>query len=374
MKEQLARTLMTPASGSGGRLRASAALDYPFTPPQTDGSVVEVADGLLWARMPMPMALDHINVYLLRGETGWTLVDTGLNTADCRARWESIAVEHLQGLPIEALICTHFHYDHAGLAPWITERFGVPLFMTLGEFMTMKVLNLPMPDPVPPEQIAFYQRAGLPELRLTKMFEALAADPFTPPPMPAYQRLRGGQVLRIGNREWTIIIGEGHSPEHACLYCEAEGILIAGDQLLPRISSNVLVSSIEPEGNPLQQWFDSLDRLEVCRPDTLILPSHQNVYRGLHLRTQELREHHLQQFAQLLGALEQQAEFSAFEAMNLLFKKLRHPMDDMLALGETLAHLAWLLKEGRLQRRLAEDGLWRYSREPGALIEKGMHW
>lgn len=344
------------------RLRATAVLDYPFEAPASDASVVEVAPGILWARMPMPMALDHINVYLLRGADGWTLVDTGLNTAACRERWERIAATQLQGLPIVRLVCTHMHYDHAGLARWLCERFDIPLYMTHGEYFMMRALAEPVPDPLPQAQALFYQRAGLPQERLERMFQAMRKDPFMPPQPQSFQRLRGGDEIELGARTWRVVIGEGHSPEHACLYCAEDRILIAGDQLLPRISSNVLVTSIEPEANPLQLWFDSLGRLEQLAPDTLVLPSHERVFRGLHPRTQELREHHQVQFDMLLAHLDAHGACTAFEAMLCLFPRLRSPVDDMLALGESIAHLSWLRYGGVLQRVLDEDGMYRFQR------------
>jgi glyoxylase-like metal-dependent hydrolase (beta-lactamase superfamily II) len=189
-------------------------------------------------------------------------------------------------------------------------------------------------------------------------------DPYMPPHPQAFVRLRGGDELAIGARRWRVVIGEGHSPEHACLYCADERILIAGDQLLPRISSNVLVTSIEPEANPLQLWFDSLARLEPLAPDTLILPSHQGVFRGLHVRTRELREHHEQQFGVLRARIAGQGPCTAFEAMLQLFPRLRNAVDDMLALGETIAHLSWLRQAGELKRVLDEDGAYRFSLVP----------
>jgi glyoxylase-like metal-dependent hydrolase (beta-lactamase superfamily II) len=343
------------------RPRPGADLSYPFPAPSTDGAVVEVAPGVLWVRMPMPMALDHINVWLLRGDTGWTIVDTGLATEQTKALWEHIVAHHLDGLPVEALVCTHFHYDHAGLASWITERFGVPLYMTLAEFFTMRVLEGAMTDPPPPEQVEFYARAGLPAERTARLFDALRRDPFMPPRQGQYRRLRDGDVLKIGSRRWRVLVGEGHSPEHACLYCAEDRLLIGGDQLLPRISSNVLVSSFEPDANPLALWLRSLDRLDTCAPDTLVLPSHQSVFRGLHARVQELREHHRHQFDLLHRFVAERVECTAFEAMGALFPRLRGAGDDILALGETLAHLAWLREDGVLQRRLAEDGTWRHA-------------
>ncbi len=337
------------------------ALDYPFTPPATDGSVVEVAPGVLWARMPMPMSLDHVNVWLLRGHTGWTLVDTGLATETTRALWERIVERHLDGAPVESLICTHFHYDHAGLAAWISERFGVPLHMTLAEFLTMRVLGSSLTDPPPPEQREFYARAGLPPERTARLFDTLRRDPFMPPRQGHYRRLRDGDLLAIGSRRWQVLIGEGHSPEHACLYCAEDRLLISGDQLLPRISSNVLVSSFEPDANPLALWMRSLDRLDDCAADTLVLPSHQSAFRGLHTRVQELREHHRRQLDLLLRHVAERGELTAFEAMGALFPRLRHAADDILALGETLAHLAWLRETGAVRQQLAGDGAWRFA-------------
>lgn len=338
-----------------------AAIDYPFVPPLPEAEVVTIAPGVLWARMPMPMQLDHINVYLLRDDDGWFIVDTGLNLERGRELWETVVARHFDGLPLKGLICTHFHYDHAGLAYWLTERFGVPLYMTHGEFYTMRALGGPPPDPLPEALREFHRQAGMSDERVDKIFAALRRDPFMPPQPQAFRRLREGQELEIGGRKWRIVIGEGHSPEHACLYCAEDRILIAGDQLLPRITSNVLVSSIEPEANPLQLWLDSLDRLATLAPDTLVLPSHERVFRGLHARVEELRAHHHTQFALAETFVASAGSCTAFEAMGTLFPRLRSPIDEMMALGETLAHLSWLRYAGRLRRVLDEDGVFRFS-------------
>lgn len=342
------------------RLRAAAPLDYPFASPAPDGTVVEVAPGILWARMPMPMGLDHVNVYLLRGQRGWTLVDTGLNTDATKALWGVIEERHLGGLPVEALVCTHWHYDHAGLAHWLTERHGVPLHMTHGEYYVMQAHASRPTDPLPAARQLFYQRSGMPAERVARMFAGLRRDPFVPPMPGAFCRLRGGDVLAVGERRWRVVIGEGHSPEHACLYSAADRILLAGDQLLPRISSNVLVTDTEPEANPLQSWFESLTRLEQLAPGTLVLPSHHGVFRGLHARTRELRHHHEQQFDVLRALVREQGACSAYEAMLALFPRLRGPVDDMLALGEATAHLSWLRHAGELQRVPDPDGVHRF--------------
>ena len=348
-------------TGASERLRASAALEYPFEPPAADGSVVEVAPGILWLRQPMPMSLDHINVYLLRDGAGWVLVDTGLNTDRSRELWAEIVATRLEGLPLTRLICTHSHYDHAGLAAWLMQRYELPLLMSYGEYFMMRGLSAP-PAVLPESHLRFYREAGMPQAMVERMFEALRKDPFMPEVPPSYQRIRDGELIRIGGRDWRVLIGEGHSPEHACLYCERERILLAGDQLLPRITSNVLVTPIEPEGNPLQLWLASLDRLDQLDPDTLVLPSHQGVFRGLHARVQELHAHHEQQFELLLAALDELGTATAFELMQRQFPKRRHAVDDLMAQGETIAHLSCLRYQGRLRRVLDEDGCHRFSR------------
>ncbi|GAA3996031.1 MBL fold metallo-hydrolase [Comamonas faecalis] len=338
------------------RLRASAPLHYPFEPPAADASVVEVAPGILWARIAMPIALDHINVYLLQDGDGWTVVDTGLHTEATRQTWEQLAARHLQGLPIRRLVCTHSHYDHAGQAAWMVERFGAELWMSFGEYYMLRGFYGPPPEPLPAHTLRFYQRAGMAGEQIERVFASLRRDPFMPPVPDSFVRLRHGDRLRIGARDWQVIVGEGHSPEHVCLYDAQDRILIAGDQLLPRITSNVLVMPVEPEADPLRLWLASLERLAPLAADTLVLPSHQGVFRGLRERVQELQEHHRQQLDLLRAALRQKKRASAWELMQVQFPKRRHPMDDLMAIGETLAHLSWLRHQGQVSRTLGDDG------------------
>lgn len=340
---------------------AAGAIVFPFVAPRPDGEAVPIAEGVLWLRMPMPMQLDHINVYLLRDDDGWFIVDTGLNTGATRKLWEQVVERHCEGLPVKGVICTHFHYDHAGLSAWFAERFDTPLYMTHGEYFTMRTLAGPPPEPLPPTLLQFYLRAGMSEERVEEMFSSLRRDPFMPPQPRAFRRLREAQVLRIGGRDWRIVIGEGHSPEHACLYCESDQILIAGDQLLPRITSNVLVTDIEPEANPLKLWLDSLGRLALLAPGTLVLPSHERVFRGLHRRVEELYAHHDLQFEIIRSFLTEAGAATAFETKARQFPKTLSAVEDMMALGETIAHLSFLRYTGDVRRVLDDDGKYRFN-------------
>lgn len=335
-------------------------LIYPLQAPAPDGSVVEVAPGVLWVRMPMPMALDHINLYLLRGERGWTLVDTGLNTGTVRELWEQILVEHLDGLPLERLICTHWHYDHAGLAYWFAEHFDLPLHMTLGEYYTMQAYADPLPKPLPPLLQRFYMRMGMTADAIVKLFDVLQPDPFVPPMPRAFERLRSCDEFTVGTRRWRVVIGEGHSPEHACLYDAEAHILLAGDQLLPRITSTVMVVDREPESDPLALWFASLDRLDALAPDTMVLPAHGDVFRGLHARTQQLRDHHNGRLDVLRDFVRDHSACTALAAMRGLFPHIEGPVNEMMALCETIAHINRLLHAGELRRGLDDADVYRY--------------
>ena len=339
------------------RPRASAPLVYPIDPPEPGGALQRIADGLLWARIPMPIALNHINVYLLRDHDGWVIIDTGLQHEQSLLAWPKIAAApELEGLPFKALICTHFHYDHGGMARWLCNTYGIPLYMSRAEHHTMRSNYQPFPagPELPPAFVRFYGGAGVSTENLEKMATFLRQDPFITPPQESYIRLRRGDTLSIGQRQWQVLIGSGHSPEHVCLYCDqdpAQPLLIAGDQLISRISSNVPVNPSEPEANPLKDWLDSLDMLDTLNPETWVMPAHQGVFTGLHLRTQELREHHAHQFDTMVDLLQQQGEMTAAQVMEAIFPKLRNPIDQLLAVGEVVAHLHWLMQAGRVQRR-----------------------
>jgi glyoxylase-like metal-dependent hydrolase (beta-lactamase superfamily II) len=248
------------------------------TPPGTDGTLIDIVPGQIkWLRMPLPMALNHINLYLVRDGAGWRMIDTGIDTAETRGLWEKI-LPALDG-PVTGIVCTHHHSDHCGLSGWLTERLRVPLYMSRGEYFAMRMFS---------EQFSFdaweyrefFTRAGLSEDRfehLVAMFPSFRTQTRV---ARAFQRLRDGETLSIGEHRWEIRGGEGHSPEHASLYCREFGILLSGDQLLARISPNVGVLPFEPNANPLAEWFASLERIGRLPADTLVLPAHELPFRS----------------------------------------------------------------------------------------------
>ena len=327
---------------------------------------VEVAPGLHWIRMPLPFALDHINLWLLRdsfdGE-GWTLVDCGIASDTVRGLWERIFAGALDGLPIRRILCTHTHPDHVGMAHMIHERFGAPLWMTMGEYALGRVLSAALPGADGDSDAAHFRRHGIPEgpgleairQRGGKYFRSLV------PAMPlSFRRIRGGELIAIGGRSWRVITGIGHSPEHASLYCETDGLLLSGDMVLPRISTNVSVFEIEPESNPVDWYVDSLDKFQGCRPDTLVLPSHGKPFRNLHMRLRQLREHHAERLQVVLEACRERPR-SAADIMPIMFRRQFDTHQSTFAMGESLAHLHSLWYAGLVRRELGADGVIRFA-------------
>lgn len=342
-------------------------LDYPLgdtlpAPAQT----VEIAPGVRWVRMPLPFALDHVNLYLLRdshdGE-GWTLVDCGIASDPIRALWERIFATGLEGLPIRRILCTHTHPDHVGLAHWIQKRFGAPLWMTMGEYAIGRVFSAVLPGADGDADAGHFSRHGMPEGPELEAVRARGRRYFSSlvPAMPlSFRRIRDAELVRIGGRDWRVVIGIGHSPEHASLYCEADRLLLSGDMVLPRISTNVSVFETEPEANPVDWFLASLRKFVPCAEDTLVLPSHGRPFRGLHTRIAQLVHHHEERLETIYEACRERP-ISAYEAMPILFRRAFDTHQSTFAIGESLAHLHSLWYAGRVRRETGADGVIRFS-------------
>jgi len=332
-------------------------IDYPFDTPPPAGAALAVAPGVHWLRMPLPFALDHINLWLLEDESGCVAVDTGIALDAVKEAWKSA----LTGRRLCRQIVTHFHPDHLGLAAWLEAETGAPLWMTQGEYLTAQAIAEGVAPFGVAAMLAFFRAHGLDADRLAALEQRGNAYKRGVPAIPAtFHRLADGDVLGIDGRDWRVIVGQGHAPEHASLYCETLGVLISGDMLLPRISTNISVFAAQPEADPLGLFLASLDRLTTLPADTLVLPSHGRPFRGLHARVAELREHHAARCAELLAACAARPR-SAAELLPVLFGR---PIEDahqtMFAMGEAIAHLNHLEHQRRLERTI-ENGIIHYA-------------
>lgn len=340
-------------------------LAYPFADTLPDaGALVPVADGVHWLRMPLPFALDHINLWVVDdGPDGVALIDTGVASDETRALWDAVLSGPLAGRTVTRVICTHFHPDHMGLSGWLCARLGVALWATLGEWAFGRQLSLDNSPDYVATQVAFYRQLGFSDAQVAGLRARGNSYAARIMPLPdSVHRMIDDDVIAIGSRDWRVIVGRGHSPEHASLYCPALNVLISGDQVLPRISPNVSVWPQEPEADPLALFMASLRRIcDIVPPDALVLPSHGRPFTGLHGRIAELLEHHDDRLSDTLEACTGTAH-SAVELVPVLFRRQLDDHQMFFAVGEALAHLHALERTGAVDRVTGDDGVIRFGR------------
>lgn len=331
-------------------------LHYTHETLPAPGEAVEVADGVRWLRMPLPFALDHINLWLVADGEAWTAVDTGIALDAVKDAWRQVLGSHR----IARQIVTHFHPDHMGLAAWLEQETGAPLWTTLGEYSTAQLVKHQIAGYGIPAMIEMFRQHGLDDERVAALEKRGNAYGRGVPDLPAtFRRIFEGERVVIGGHDWRVITGFGHAAEHASLYCEALGILISGDMLLPRISTNVSAFAAIPDADPLGAFLASIDRFLELPEDTLVLPSHGKPFRGIHDRVAQLKAHHEERCAVLRAACAG-APRSATELMGALFERdITDPHQTMFALGEAIAHLIYLEK-ARSMKRVTENGIIRF--------------
>jgi glyoxylase-like metal-dependent hydrolase (beta-lactamase superfamily II) len=342
------------------RVMADAELTRLMVPPPFDKPVT-IAPGILWLRVRLPFALDHVNLWLIEGEDGWTLVDTGVGNAATRAVWERVLTTTLRGRLVARLLVTHFHPDHFGLAAWLVERTGAPLLMSRIEWLTGRMLSLDNSADALAAADAHYVRAGMSdEVRAAQAERGHGYRRSVPATPAIHHVIEAGQTLVLGDAGWEVIVGEGHAPEQVTIYSSARNLLISADQILPRISPVVGVWSSSPEADPLGEFLRSLERYKHLPPDTHVLPSHDAPFIGLHTRIGELARHHDERLELALEAA--RAPATAADVLRTLFPRRYDPHQMGFALAETLAHLNHLLRRGEVERGLDEEGRWRFVR------------
>lgn len=350
----------TPLEGHG--------LAYPCDPAPEAGQAKEVAPGLWWIRMRLPFALNHINLWALRDKDGagegWALVDTGIGGAVTATAWQELFAGPLAGR-ITRVFITHMHPDHIGMAGWITRKFGCRMWISRLEYLSCRALISDTGREAPDDALSFYRRAGWSEEALETYrtrFGGFGKMIHTLP--DSYRRLHDGETITIGQDAWRVVMGNGHSPEHACLYCPERRLLISGDQVLPGISSNVSVFPTEPDADPLSGWLASLDKLQREVPDdVLVLPAHNQPFRGLHARLEQLRCSHHDTLDRLRQALAEPRR--AVDVFGALFARPITADQVLLGLatGEALADLNYLVGRGEVRATLEDDGCLWYQRQ-----------
>lgn len=338
---------------------AAQAIRTPWETPPVPGEAIEVADGVMWMRLPLPMKLDHVNVYALDDGDGWTIVDTGFASNKSRGIWADLMAGPLGGKPVRRVIVTHHHPDHMGLAGWFQTAHGAELITTRTAWLFARMLQLDPQDRPTPETQTYWRSAGMaPDIFAERMAERPFnfADCVAPMPL-GFSRIQQGDSLQAGGRTWDVHTGNGHAPEHATLWSRDDDLVLAGDQILPSISSNLGVYATEPEADPVAEWLESCERLAgLARPGHLVMGGHKLPFTGLSLRMVQLIENHHGALDRLHAHIN--TPQTAGDCFAPLFKRRIGSGEYGLALVEAMAHCLHLWHAGRATRSRREDGAW----------------
>ena len=342
----------------------AAPLSFPWETPPDPGKTVEVAPGVLWIRMPLPMKLDHVNVFAFDDPEGWTIVDTGFDSPESRAIWEGILSGPLGGKPIARVIVTHHHPDHIGLAGYFQRHHGAELVTTRTAWLMARMLRLDEQERPVDETLAFWRSAGMDQDLYEKRKEERPfnfADIVSELPL-GFTRIKEGDTITFGGRTWDVRIGNGHAPEHATFWSRDDALVHGGDQLLATISPNLGVYATEPEADPVGEWLESCERLkQYAAPEQLVLPGHKLPYMGLPTRMRQLIENHHSALRRLATFIEEPR--TAAECFPAIFKRKIGESEYGLALVEALAHLNHLYQIGQATRERRADDAWIWQRK-----------
>lgn len=338
----------------------------PYPAPPEWGQAVEIAEGVLWARLPLPFSgLDHVNVYALADDGGWTIIDTGVRSNKGKTIWQGLLDGPLGGKPIRRVIVTHHHPDHIGLAGWFVARFDVPLLTSRTAFFLARMLQLDHWEVPPPEAERFYLSAGYDEAAMAAYRQRAPFNfSVSVEKLPlGFTRLQAGERLRIGGAEWQVMQGDGHAPEHLVFYRAADRVLLSGDQVLPGISSNLGAYPTEPLADTVGDWVRSCAQLRDSLPDdVLVLPGHREPFRGLHFRLNQLIDNHEAALLRLEAWLSEPR--TVVECFPAIYKRPIGDEEVGLATVEALAHLNYLLLRGRATRTMNDRGWWIWQAAP----------
>ena len=362
------------ANGSVKQGGGPEALQYAYAAAPDVGEAIEVAPGVHWIRLPLPFPPSHINTWALEGREGWTIVDTGLRSDETVSAWEKVFEGPLTGKPVARVLCTHMHPDHTGMAGWLTRRWNCRLWMTGLEYFCCRAHVADTQRDPPEDGVRFFHAAGLDDAAsvYSQRFGPYRSGIYAVP--DSYQRLRNGDELEMAGASWRVVVGAGHSPEHACLYCESLKLFISGDQVLPRYWANVTVIPTEPDANPLADWIEALVRIRRTVPaDVLVLPSHGEPFRGLHSRLDVLVRGHEEALLRLVQSLAEPKR--AIDVLDTLFRwPIRGYTMLGIAVGESLAHLNWLVRRGMAVKRTDPNGVDWYRATPFGSAQASIQW
>lgn len=325
------------------------------TAVSADERLLEVAPGIFRVRLALPFRLNHVNCYVLDDRDGWTVFDTGYSDDACKAVWSDAFGTKLRGRPVKRVIVSHCHVDHVGLASWFMEQHA-PLFcMTQTDYLLGRTLRQELSEMGTRHLSEFLRSNGLLVESATKVAEIRLSARKNSPFPPTFHRLMAGQTISIGGRNWLALTGGGHSVEQLMLYCTADRILMAADQILPKITPNISVGPLSPSADPLADFLSSLNEVRMIVPsDALVLPGHYDPFTRIDERIGQLEAHHRSRCDAVLQACQHSA-LSARELIPVVFGREIDQEVLASAIGETVAHINYLVARGLLKQQMSGD-------------------
>ena len=334
--------------------RLNPALEHPHETGPAAGELVELLDGIYWKRIPIPFELNHINVWLLEEENSFTLVDTGIFAEHAVSLWQDFLKGGLRGKPLGRVIVTHFHPDHIGMASWLLDASGAQ-YRTSKETEEMSTFLLENSDAPPGEdRETFYKQHGVNNVSLFEdFFRGKYYSEIISGKAACDAHLQHGEKIRVGGDEWQVLMAYGHAPGHVTLFSPQKNCLISGDQLLPTITTNIAVHATAPEANPLQEFIDSFELFRVLPRDVLVMPAHGLPFRGVEKRLDQLQQHHEDTLASTYEICH--TPKNTIDIVPRLFRRELTGLNEVLAFGETLAHLNYLYLQGKLSRFIDKE-------------------
>jgi glyoxylase-like metal-dependent hydrolase (beta-lactamase superfamily II) len=325
-------------------------LIFPYADAPAPGEICDITPNVGWLSMPIPTLPPHINLWILKDSDGVTLVDTGMATPEAKSIWEGVLAGPLKGQTVRRILCTHHHPDHMGLAGWLVERTGAPLYTTAGEWQAGRAWGTRTEEGMTPYVTGAFSRANLPPelvreyIEMNMKYSGLFAIPRDS------ELLDPNAPLEAAGTSWNILVGRGHSPELAALHAPEPGLLISSDQVLPGILPSVGASIYRPsaEEDPLAQYLASVLPFRSLPENTLVLPSHNLPFYGVRSRVDSITSHHMARLDIARTACVDGA--TAAEVLAALFRRKLNRTQMIMGLTETLARLNYLVGIGQIVR------------------------
>ncbi|MDC3093078.1 MBL fold metallo-hydrolase [Paracoccaceae bacterium] len=334
-------------------------IEFVFQESPEAGKLYEIIEGVYWFPMPLPMmGPDYVNCYILDDGQEIALVDTGANIGDCKNIWETTLKKHFPKKKISNVYVTHHHPDHIGLAGWLCEKYNTEMICSRTAYLMAKMLSLDVHERVSASTELFWKQAGMSQQMLE---EKLRARPFNfgdgvSPLDKGFIRISENEIITINGVDWTVSMGNGHAPEHATFWSKELNMVLAGDQVLPGISSNLGVYPTEPNADTVGDWINSCKKfLELASDEHVVLPGHGRLFSGLPRRLVQLIENHESALKRIKESLEAEPK-TAVELFKTIFKRDINKREYMLALHEAVGHVNHLRKTGLVNRHIRQDG------------------